>query len=457
MLTIGILNSMPEAAVRSTERQFGELLTEAAGSDIPLRLKWFSLQPRDGYGSSHDLWATHHLDGLIATGTEPRAARLNEEPYWDAFTRTVEWATTHTTSAVWSCLGAHAAVLYLDGVQRRPFARKLHGVFTITKQGPHPLLDDTEAFWGVPHSRWNDLPLEALLSRGYRLLTCADGAGADLFVKRCGTSLFVFFQGHPEYDARALMREYRRDVLRFLTGDRPDYPGLPVNYFTLGTERQLLWLRERNLSGPRSRYQHGGFPILGRQGRLGSDLEASRRAAIPQLVQYFGHTTYQTTGTCRIVNPLFPSADTCRLVDDYLTRALADRALGSNQWQRRADVRPRHLCRANSPSSISQQPSQIGVTARLDDRATGNRAGAYQPPALLWIVQSHPHLPSAVRRSHRGGVQSATGDLHHLPCGRRDRGARHPVVGPTVRPHRMLPDISRPGARRPTIPRCCSP
>jgi hypothetical protein len=48
MLTIGILNSMPEAAVRSTERQIGELLTEAAGPDIPLRLKWFSLRPRDG-------------------------------------------------------------------------------------------------------------------------------------------------------------------------------------------------------------------------------------------------------------------------------------------------------------------------------------------------------------------------------------------------------------------------
>ena len=249
MLTIGILNSMPEAAVRSTERQFGELLTEAAGSDIPLRLKWFSLRPRDGYGSSHDLWATHHLDGLIATGTEPRAQYLNEEPYWDAFTRTVEWATAHTSSAIWSCLGAHAAVLYLDGVQRRPFARKLHGIFTITKQGPHPLLDDTEAFWAVPHSRWNDLPLEALLSRGYRLLTSADRAGADIFVKRCGKSLFVFFQGHPEYDARALMREYRRDVLRFLTGEHSSYPGLPTNYFSLGTERQLLGLRERHLTG----------------------------------------------------------------------------------------------------------------------------------------------------------------------------------------------------------------
>jgi homoserine O-succinyltransferase/O-acetyltransferase len=263
MLTIGIFNSMPEAAVRSTERQFGELLTEAAGSDIPLRLRWFSLQPRDGYGSSHDLWATHHLDGLIATGTEPRAAYLNEEPYWDAFTRTAEWATAHTSSAIWSCLGAHAAVLYLDGVQRRPFARKLHGVFSITKQEQNPLLVDTEPFWSVPHSRWNDLPLEALLSSGYRLLTCADGAGADLFVKPCGTSLFVFFQGHPEYDARALMREYRRDVLRFLTGDRSDYPGLPVNYFNLGTERQLQWLRKRALTGnnPATNMVHFQFVV----------------------------------------------------------------------------------------------------------------------------------------------------------------------------------------------------
>ena len=249
MLTIGILNSMPEAAVRSTERQFGELLTEAAGLDIPLRLQWFSLLPRNGYGSSHDLWATHHLDGLIATGTEPRAAYLNEEPYWDAFTKTIDWATTHTASAVWSCLGAHAAVLYLDNVQRSLSQRKLHGVFQTIKLSQHPLLADTDPSWGVPHSRWNDLSIETLLSRGYRLLTEAGEAGADLFVKTCGRSLFVFFQGHPEYDARALMREYRRDVLRFLTGERPDYPALPAHYFDLVTERGLRALRARAIAG----------------------------------------------------------------------------------------------------------------------------------------------------------------------------------------------------------------
>ena len=293
MLTIGILNSMPEAAIRSTERQFGELLTEAAGLDIPLRLQWFSLQPRDGYASVDDLWATPHLDGLVATGTEPRAACISEEPYWPAFSKTVEWATTHTTSAVWSCLGGHAAILYLDGVKRRPFATKLHGVFAVTKQVSHPLLDDTEPSWAVPHSRWNDLPVATLLSRGYRLLTYAEGAGADLFVKPCGTSLFVFFQGHPEYDARALMREYRRDVLRFLNGERPDYPGLPANYFNLGTERQLLALRERNL-GP-----NPDIALVDFQGFVGkADLACSWRPAAVQLYRnWFNILVRQRTRT----------------------------------------------------------------------------------------------------------------------------------------------------------------
>ena len=278
MLTIGILNSMPEAAVRSTERQFAELLTEAAGLDIPLQLTWFDLRPRDGYGSAHDLWATPHLDGLIATGTEPRAACLTDEPYWPAFTKTVEWATAHTTSAVWSCLGGHAAVLHLDGIQRRPFATKLHGVFAITKQEPHPLLADTDPVWAVPHSRWNDLPVEKLISRGYRVLTYADRAGADLFVKPCGTSLFVFFQGHPEYDTRALMREYRRDVLRFLNAERADYPGLPANYFNLATERQLLGLRERN-QGP-----NPDIALVDFQYAVGkADLACSWRPAAVQL------------------------------------------------------------------------------------------------------------------------------------------------------------------------------
>jgi len=55
-----------------------------------------------------------------------------------------------------------------------------------------------------------------------------------MFVKE-RKSLFLFFQGHPEYDADSLPREYRRDVGRFLRSERESYPGMPKGYFDEAT------------------------------------------------------------------------------------------------------------------------------------------------------------------------------------------------------------------------------
>src|SRR6185437_3647219 len=59
---------------------------------------------------------------------------------------------------------------------------------------------------------------------------------------RQNKSLFVYFQGHPEYEANSLLLEYRRDVTRFLRGESKGYPEPPNNYFdeeTLGALRRL--------------------------------------------------------------------------------------------------------------------------------------------------------------------------------------------------------------------------
>jgi homoserine O-succinyltransferase len=242
MLTVGILNNMPDAAIRSTERQFRALFAKA---NRPAHVRWFSFDARQGYEPAGELWKDNWLDGLIVTGTEPRAPSLRHEPYWDSVVKTVEWAAAHTSSTIWSCLAAHAAALHLSGVERRPLSAKLCGVFEVARLADHPLLANTEPRWGVPHSRLNDLPAQDLSSRGYQILTHSEQAGADTFVRRCGDSLFVFMQGHPEYDARALMREYRRDVLRFLAGERDEFPELPTSYFDRQTEVDLMGLRER--------------------------------------------------------------------------------------------------------------------------------------------------------------------------------------------------------------------
>jgi homoserine O-succinyltransferase len=186
-----------------------------------------------------------HLDGLIVTGTEPRAQSLAEEPYWAVLAKTVDWACEHVSSVFWSCLAAHAAVLHLDGIERCPRPTKLFGTFASTKVAEHFLLAELPTdIWCAPHSRWNDLPEAALMACGYQVIARSPGAGVDMFIKHVSRSLFVFMQSHLEYDARALMREYRRDVLRYLTGERDLYPELPEGYFDPATEWELELLRE---------------------------------------------------------------------------------------------------------------------------------------------------------------------------------------------------------------------
>jgi homoserine O-succinyltransferase len=200
------------------------------------------------YSGLDDLW-DRHLDGLIVTGTEPRAPNLRDEPYWGSLTSVLEWAEHTTHSTILSCLAAHAALLHRDGIGRRALRDKRFGVFECLVSA-HPLTTGAPARLPMPHSRWNDVPEDALTACGYRVLTRSDAAGVDMFVKQLN-SLFVFFQGHPEYEATTLLLEYRRDIKRFLRRERETYPPLPQGYFDDDTIAVLTALRARALSDRR--------------------------------------------------------------------------------------------------------------------------------------------------------------------------------------------------------------
>jgi homoserine O-succinyltransferase len=270
MLTIGLLNNMPTAAVPATERQFVTLLTEAANGQ-PLRLRWFRLSGArpEHYERLEDLW-TGDLDGLIITGAEPKAASLTAEPFWQPLARTITWAADHTRSTIFSCLAAHAAVQHLDGIVRRMSEDKIFGLFGSVKTVDHPLLADLPAVWKVPHARWNDLPEADLLAHGYDVLAKSSEAGVDLFVKHVQRSLFVFIQTHPEYDVDSLMREYRRDVARFHAGQQDYAPRAPRNYFDSHSDAHLELKRAEmitcrgqttTLDLSRSATADGWFPV----------------------------------------------------------------------------------------------------------------------------------------------------------------------------------------------------
>jgi homoserine O-succinyltransferase len=98
--------------------------------------------------------------------------------------------------------------------------------------------------WWVPHSRQNEVHEDELVSKGYRILTRSPEVGADIFVRE-DVVLFIFLQGHLEYDTEALFREYRRDVGRFLAGERDDYPEMPTGYFNSEAASGLVTFQER--------------------------------------------------------------------------------------------------------------------------------------------------------------------------------------------------------------------
>jgi homoserine O-succinyltransferase len=256
-LHLGLVNNMADAALSATEQQFLTLL-EAAAGDLPVYVTLYALpeverkpsgQRRVGsfYSNVEQLWEqppAQYPDGLIVTGREPLTSDLRAEAYWPSFLRVLEWARENARSAVWSCLAAHAAVLALDGIERVRSPHKQFGIFTCEQAAPHALLTGAPATLRLPHSRWNGVSADRLAANGYQVLTRTGDGGVDTFVK-LATGLFVFFQGHPEYEAETLLREYRRDVGRYLKGEMETYPLLPLDYFGEETEQSLREIEAR--------------------------------------------------------------------------------------------------------------------------------------------------------------------------------------------------------------------
>ena len=239
-LHIGLLNMMPDAALRATERQFMRMVTSCN------QIAQFYIHPFtidgiergeaaqthiDKYYQHFDELKSQGLDALIISGANPSKAELTDEGYWPGVVDVFEWAKENVTSILCSCLASHAAFKQFYGVERRRLDNKLWGVFSHRITEPaHPLVSNINTRFDVPHSRFNEVTRQQLESAGLKVLIEGPQSGVHLAVSQ---DLFreVYFQGHPEYNFNSLLKEYKREVLRFYAGDRNDYPLEPDNYF----------------------------------------------------------------------------------------------------------------------------------------------------------------------------------------------------------------------------------
>lgn len=239
-LHIGFLNMMPDAALTATEQQFINLVG-ACNKIAQFYVYPFSIpelnrgtQAREHiskyYFDFADL-ANEGLDALIITGTNISNPSLDEEPFWGPLMEIVKWAQSNVASILCSCLATHALVKHLHGIDRRPLPQKQWGVYSHRINEPeHPLMSDINTRFDAPHSRYNEVTRSQLEEAGLTVLVESAQVGVHLAVSPDQFRI-VYFQGHPEYDAVSLLKEYKREVLRFLKGELEAAPPFPENYF----------------------------------------------------------------------------------------------------------------------------------------------------------------------------------------------------------------------------------
>lgn len=245
-LHIGFLNMMPDSALAVTERQFMRLVG-SSNQIAQVFVYPFTIPglPRgeeaqaylDEFYIPFESLQQDGLDALIISGANVANPILEQEPFWEALYEVIDWAAEHVTSVLCSCLATHALVKAIHGIERNRLpGGKRWGVYPHRiSQIDHPLLRDINTRFDVPHSRYNDVSREQMEAAGMTILADGEESGVHLAVSPDQFRI-VYFQGHPEYDRNSLLKEYKREVGRFVVGEREDYPPHLENYFPPAVE-----------------------------------------------------------------------------------------------------------------------------------------------------------------------------------------------------------------------------
>lgn len=267
-LHIGLLNMMPDAALSATERQFFRLIGES-NAIIQFNVHPFTLPelPRgeralkhiETYYETFSDIKKEGLDALIITGANVTHNNLPNEAFWEPLSDVIQWAEENVASTLCSCLATHAVLELKHHQKRRALGYKRWGVFCHHVVKQHPLVNRINTQFNVPHSRFNQIDSQQFKAANLSVLVESAEAGVHLAVSEDGLRT-VYFQGHPEYDAISLIKEYKREVFRYISGELETYPPFPYHYFDDYTQAILNEYKDRVIDARNDNKTSSVFP-----------------------------------------------------------------------------------------------------------------------------------------------------------------------------------------------------
>lgn len=245
-IKIGFLNMMPDAALAATERQFLRLI----GSNDKVNCYFYpfnidgvtrSQQAQehiDQFYINYQSLKTMDIDALVITGANVSQPLLQNELFWPNLVEVLGWAKQNVRTTLCSCLATHAAVKVFYDIDRQHLGDKCWGVFEHkVAEEKHLLLRDVETNLYMCHSRYNDIPQSLLEKQNIDVLIDSEQVGVQLAAE--SDMSVVYFQGHPEYDDISLLKEYKREIIRYIEGEIKAYPPVPKNYFNSQAIRDI--------------------------------------------------------------------------------------------------------------------------------------------------------------------------------------------------------------------------
>ena len=308
-LHVGLLNLMPDKALEATERQFFRLVGESS-KVAQIYLHPFTLpglersEQTNAYIREHyETFAqikTQGLDALIITGANVTDPDLTKAPFWEPLQEVIDWAWTHVTSTICSCLATHAVLQFRHGQKRQYMKEKLWGVYPHrVVDRTHPLVNGMNTVFDVPHSRFNTITAKQFEKAGMKVLVAGKDSGVHMAVSKDGFRM-ICFQGHPEYDTVSLLKEYQRELSRFVDGQSKKYPPFPERIFDKDQQKILKELKKKIKAGKKGLT----FPKAINEASLENTWRDSGRSVI---TNWIGQV-YQITSMDRHL-PFMPSVD----------------------------------------------------------------------------------------------------------------------------------------------------
>jgi homoserine O-succinyltransferase len=144
----------------------------------------------------------------------------------------------------------------------------------------------------VPHSRYNEVSRGQFEQAGLTVLVDSDEAGVHLAVSEDGFRV-VYFQGHPEYDTISLLKEYKREILRFFAAERDDYPPVPQHYMSQQVHAIMDEYHDKVLSAKARKAQLPVFPEEFVWGSIDNTWRDTAEAVLNNWVGRIYHLTNQ--------------------------------------------------------------------------------------------------------------------------------------------------------------------